>query len=1781
MKRILLFLFALSTVSTFKAQSLLSLSPNTGDAGGVYTISVVGSATSWTFATPTVNLVYGPGDTIFSTNVISIADDTVTADFTIPCSATVGTYNLYTNDAISGNLFLNSSYTLNGMTGAPVTITDVSCVGSCDGNISVNSVTGGVAPYVYDWYSDAGLTTNIGSGTSITGLCAGTYYLQVTDNNGCSFSEAHTISSPSPIVLTSSGVDILCNGNCDGQATTSATGGSGNYTYAWSPVGSTQTITGLCAGTYTVTVTDDFGCTSVDNVVVTEPSSISSSATQTNLTCSGSNDGTIVFTASGGTPSYEYSIDGGITYFTSGTFTGLAAGSYDTWTRDANACSFNLTVTITEPAQITFASNFTDVSCFGSNDGTIDFTGVTGGTGAYDYSIDAGATFQAGSSFSGLASGTYDLIVQDQNGCQATSTLSISEPPLLTVTGSSTDASCFGVCDGQATASPTGGTGNYYYSWTVGGSTQTVTGLCTGTHTVTVTDDLGCLATANVTINEPMELTISTSIVNPYCNGDNTGSIDIIASGGTGSYQYSIDAGSSFFGTSTFTSLAAGTYDIMVVDDNGCTVSSTETLTQPDPLVISPVYYGLSCFGSNDGSIDLSVITGGTLSYNFSVDAGATFQASSSFNSLAAGSYNILIEDANGCQVSDFVTLTEPTALALTTSIINSNCGLADGQVSVDNVTGGTPGYVYSWDDPGSSTTAAVSNLLAGVYTVTVSDANGCVTNEAVTVNDNGGPTIDVINGTDATCFGLADGSADMTVSGGTTPFAYEWYDFGSILIATTQTVTGLVAGDYTGQVTDANGCTAASLITISEPLDISLVANSNDASCSSACDGDVSANATGGTGAFTYDWAGLGTAASITSVCAGTYTITVTDANGCVSANTVTVNEPALINISSTPTDASCNGCSDGAIDITVVGGVPSYNYSIDGGTNYQASNSFTGLFAGTYNLQVLDANGCTNLGTAVVGEPAISTITASLSVSSPTCNPGCDGQSTATPTSGTAPYTYLWSNGETTQTAIGLCAGSVSLTITDNVGATFDTTFVLLDPSNGLAVNTSGVAVVDALCSSSNGSITGITVSGGTVPYSYAYNNVASGTVDLGSAAPGTYIFTVTDVNGCSASSNGIGVNATNSILTNSFTISDVSCAGNCDGSISVSTLGGTAPYSFSWSNGNSGSTINGVCSGLKTLTVTDVNGCEKVETVSVNEPAPLQTTVNSIVPTCGTNNGELTVNNTSGGTAPYTYQWSNGEFGTTASNLNAGIYSLTTTDANGCVNSQIVSLTSASAPAVSVNAISPLCSGGANGSIDLTITGGTAPITFDWSTGHSTEDLSGLAAGVYDVTISDASGCEIVEIITLVDAAPIDLSSFTSSNASCSANDGALAVSVTGGAGGYNYLWSNGGSSSINTGLAAGSYTLSVSDANSCLAMKTYTVSNNGGPEISVDQVIQPTCQGGTGEIHVSVSGGTAPYNYQWNNGEITSSLFNAEVGEYELIVTDATGCQGVNYAELLGINLNAAEICLVSVDTATGGNVVVWNKEYNLGISEYEVFKETSVMNYFQLIGVVPFDSLTQFVDTTANSGVHSYKYKLRTVDSCGNASEFLAVHKTIHLASNIGLGGVVNLAWDDYIGFTYTTFYINRYHPTTGWELIDSVAANVHSYTDANHPGLVDLQYGIEVRPSMPCLAEKAIDHNSTRSNKVTIATGPTDAGISGQNQSFTVYPNPGSDAVNINTSFIGNFNVMIIDMQGRVVYAGGANSNATVNTENLEDGVYFIKILDTQNVIGVTRWVKE
>ncbi|MEO6883730.1 MAG: SprB repeat-containing protein, partial [Bacteroidia bacterium] len=651
--------------------------------------------------------------------------------------------------------------------------TPASC-GNSNGTATV-SAAGGTAPYTYSW-SPGGQTT-----ATATGLSAGSYTVTVKDASGCNTATSTVIvASSGGITATATFTPISCNGGNNGTATATPAGGTGPYTYSWNSSGqTTQTATGLSAASYTVTVKDANGCTASVAVTPTQPTVLSATTTNTAVSCSGGSNGTAKVTAAGGTGLYTYSWNP--SGQTTQTATGLATTSYTVTVKDANGCTTTTTVNITQPAAITLTTTTTTAHC-GQADGGASVS-ATGGTGVYTYSWSNGVTIASNAN---IVSGTYTVTVTDGNGCTQTATALVPNSGGITSAAlTSTNSTC-GNTNGTATVTGvTGGAPAYTYSWAGGQTTSTITGQPAGTYSVTITDANGCKYPTTVVINNTpgVNATMGTA-TNTSCFAGNNGSATVTASSGTNPYTYSWTGGQS---TATATGLAAGNYTVTVTDASGCTATVTTVITQPTKLDTTTNYVNELCNGGNNGAATINV-TGGTGAYTYIWTPNVS--STGTATALAAGTYAVTVNDANGCSISKTFTINQPTTIVLTTTTTTAHCGQADGDASA-SATGGIGAYNYSWSN--GITTANNANIINATYTVTVTDANGCTQTATAIVPNSGGPSSTITTVTNVSCFGMSNGSITVNAAGGTGAYTYLWTPTGQ----TTATATGLAPGTY------------------------------------------------------------------------------------------------------------------------------------------------------------------------------------------------------------------------------------------------------------------------------------------------------------------------------------------------------------------------------------------------------------------------------------------------------------------------------------------------------------------------------------------------------------------------------------------------------------------------------------------------------------------------------------------------------------------------------------------------------------------------------------------------------------------------------------------------------------------------------------------------------------------------------------------------------------------------------------------------------------------------
>jgi len=959
--------------------------------------------------------------------------------------------------------------------------------------------------------------SNGGTSQTTTITTSGTYSCIVTKSNGCvATSNAITVVVNSlPTVAASAGSSAICIGN-----STTLTG-SGATTYAWMPgslSGTSVSVSPTTSTTYTVTGTNSNGCTNTGTVAVAVNSlpTVAASTSATTI-CNG---GSATLTGSGAT---TYSWTPGPL---SGTSVSVSPTSNTTYTvvgTNSNGCVNNAIVTVSVSPTFTLAvSSQTNVTCNAGNNGAASIS-ASGGTGALNYAwTPSGGNASVAT---GLTSGTYTCTITDVVGCTGTRTVNITQPSAITSSVSSqTNLTCNGGSNGSATISASGGTGTLNYNWSpVGGTTPTATGLTAQNYTVTITDANSCVRTQTLAITQPTAITSSVSSqTNVLCNGANTGSATILASGGTGvlSYNWVPSGGTS----ATATGLTAGLYAVTITDANTCTRTQLVSITQPTAIVGSVVSSTNATCGNTNGAATISASGGtGTLSYNW-LPVGGT---ASSASGLGAGSYTVTVTDLSGCTRAVNVSISNLGAATVTTaSQTNITCnGGSNGAASV-NATGGTGTLSYNWT-PGNPTgdgTNSVSGLTAGTWTCTVTDQNSCVTIQTVVITQPAAVAAFVSAQTNVGCNGGNDGSATISASGGTGVLTYAWLPTGG----NTPTANGLNNGTYTCTITDASGCSTTQSVNITEPSAITTsVASASNETCFGSANGSATINATGGTGTLSYTWAPAGgISSSATGLTAATYTVTVTDVNSCSATQTLSITSPAQVAV--TANASATTVCAGTLVTLSGSGSATTYTWdnSVSDSVAFPANATTTYMVTGT------DASGCTNTDMITITVNPLPTVNANASATNV-----CAGTLVTLTGSGTL-STYVWDNSVTNGVAFAANNTTLyTLTGTDGIGCSAtDSVLVTVNP---LPVVTFSISQLSICQDDASLNLSGLP-SGGT----FSGPGVTGSSFDPSSLSGlQTITYTYTDSNSCVATStDGVTVDACVGVVENGKPLSNV---------------------------------------------------------------------------------------------------------------------------------------------------------------------------------------------------------------------------------------------------------------------------------------------------------------------------------------------------------------------------------------------------------------------------------------------------------------------------------------------------------------------------------------------------------------------------------------------------------------------------------------------------------------
>ena len=827
------------------------------------------------------------------------------------------------------------------------------------------TVTGGNPTYSYSWTSQpAGFTSNLESPTFGPITEATVFHLEVTDLSLCRETDPTLVTIDNcgtPLAATFTQIDVLCFGESTGSIDIIPTGGTPPLQYVWDHGPTTEDVSNLSAGNYSVTITDGAGQSLIINVTILEAPQMNVMENVVNSACNVC-DGSIMLTPNGGTPGYLYSFNGG-PFLSTNSWTSLCPGPYDIIVQDANLCeqSFNYVLT---SATLNSTLNTTTIDCFGDL-GQIIVT-ASGGTPPYEYSLDGGA-FQSSGTFNNVPGGLHTVTTQDGTGCQNIQMVTLTEPPELIVDNIlSIHNLCFGESFGSITIDLIGGTLPYEYALN-GGVFQfsnQFQNLAAGSYIIDIRDENNCtIPSINVTITEPPELIISETIMNTSC-GACDGSIDISLLGGTPGYEFSIN-GSPFQPNGSFTNLCPNSYEVIIRDANLCGETRIYDLNSGS-ISSSVVINDIQCFGEL-GQIIVTA-SGNDPPFQYSLDGGP-FQSSGTFNNVSAGAHNVVIEDNVGCQTVELMTLTEPSQMTLISVNVQDN--LCFGQQSGEIIiiaNGGILPYMYSIDGVTYQSNNLFQNLDGGDYNIFVQDANGCVLS-GTTVNLNEPPEL-IIQETimNSTC-GACDGNIELNSSGGTPGYEYsingEPFQSSGLFL-------NLCPNLYTVIVRDANLCQQTFIYDLNSNALTSTI-EVNDIACYGEL-GQIIVEGIGGEPPFTYSLNGGSPQSNGTfnNVSQGTYNITIEDVNGCLDSQIAIITEPEELQAESiSVVHSSCFESNDGEISINAVGGTEPYEYALIPGTGFQPLSSFIGLGANNYELTIRDANGCELMYAFEIMEP------------------------------------------------------------------------------------------------------------------------------------------------------------------------------------------------------------------------------------------------------------------------------------------------------------------------------------------------------------------------------------------------------------------------------------------------------------------------------------------------------------------------------------------------------------------------------------------------------------------------------------------------------------------------------------------------------------------------------------------------------------------------------------------------------------------------------------------
>jgi gliding motility-associated-like protein len=1501
-----------------------------------------------------------------------------------------------------------------------LTVAKPNCSGAlCDGIIK-STISGGKAPFIYSWRNVTLSTAIISNNDSIFNLCSGTYALKLTDSAGCEAKDTIAIQPAIKLVVTITSGPLTCASPTSGSATAVVTNGNPPFTIVWKKLPNTiilisntspSSISGLSAGTYVATVTDSFSCVTTDTAKFLPPPILKFNLTPLKPLCFGGSNGSVSAAFVSGKPPF----------------------SIVKWNR------------ITAPSAQLFLN-------------TVPLPGVP--------------------TITGLVSGTYVLNVTDANGCTFQDSAIVKDTnKIVIITDSIKAPDCIAnptLQNGFARVKVTGGTRFlsapfYTFKWRdvstgafLASTSNLISGVGPGSYRIIITDAVGCKDSLLVILSNPVTSAFTVSPVTAVCHNTKSGSISVSVTsallpatlsisfvGATTIQVYSQAITALPFVTSPAVPVKAGVYITKLVDGLGCETIKIDTIKSAPPILVTPILNNPKCHNDVNGQIliaNTSPISpsggngGPYTSTIFSGPVGFTVPVSNNASApanLPGGVFGFYVVDNFGCRDTFSATLVNPPILSGTFTLKKPIiCNGDSNAVGYITPTGGTPPYSnYGW--PNGVITDTAYGLKADTFNLIFRDANLCTVSVLVQISQPA-KILATIKTDSVKCFGTATGKAQvLSVSGGNPPFQYAW------------------------NVLPVN---------------------------------NTSAN-------------------FVNNIFAGTHQLFITDlVTGCVSTNPFVIKQNPKIIITLNVTNAKCFGEPSGIASAVVSGGTGSltYNYTwkkVSSTNVYPNAANVSGLTAGAYKLIVSDINGCSDSTTFNISNPT--KIDANLSIKSKLV---CFGDSNAlvisAPTGGTGLlYDFTWTKNNIIQPtkfdkkkdSLVAGFGFVYIRVTDSLGCTIKDS-IKVDSVQNIKATT--VILSPAVCN--GGIFTGsvkFTLSGGKLPYKYTWSWPIGSSNGNQTVNPlpipnpvivntqihiqnglgvGPYLVNIEDSNGCQFKPPLLIVpSSLNSPKIDSINTYDNKCFGEAIGAASIETASaGTLPYTYQWFNPLSviippafppaTDSINGLISGTYIVVITDALNCSRADTFQIKGPSQIKVKLNKTPALCqGKNNGRLGAMKIAGtGTGAFTYVLKLNPSGTIIPplvlfpdsfiNLAPGSYTLRITDAANCTKDSTFFFAPQIEIKAQLNASDVNCFGDKTGAIAVSsVTGGAIPpYSYQWNdpSGQATSIANNLAAGIYNVTVTDGNAC-VANFTDTVFENPVLKASFTITNSTCKQNTGAINITNTsGGKPAYTYLWNtNATTTSINT-LYAGVYTVTIKDALNCTKQFSASINDANGPSV-VETHTNINCFGANnGSASVVATGGKVPYIYNWlPSGQTTTSISSLTAGSnYIIQVKDSNGCIGSDTFRIT----EPAPLALNPVSTASGCGPL------QTGKIELFVSGGTSPYNYSWF---APIPSGTTTVANNLAAGI----YRVTVTDANACAS-------TQYIAVNSINGPVVTLLKQDQKCATGGTGLASL--NASGGALPYTYAWSGASGTSNSISGLLPNNYGYTVTDNNQCVA---------------------------------------------------------------------------------------------------------